>query len=1009
MNRERFQQVETIFQAALKRDPASRASFLDGACLEDDDLRAEVESLLAAHDDAGSFIHTPALDVAAELMADEHSDALINHSIGQYKIIAKIGAGGMGEVYLAQDSKLARKVALKLLPDFFVNDRERLTRFHQEARAASSLNHPNIITIHEIGQVGSAHFIATEFIEGQTLRQVIASGSLKMSEALDVVIQSASALAAAHTAGIVHRDIKPENIMLRPDGYVKVLDFGLAKQSREQAFNTTTDSPTLARVSTNPGVVMGTASYMSPEQARGQRVDARTDVWSLGVVLYEMIAGRLPFEGDNTGDVIAAILDKQAPPLARYAPNTPAELQRIVSKALRKNVDQRYQVIKEMLNDLRELKQELEVQARLAGNLSSVAGRQTNGADAASASAVKLAAATAQEVTVKTGEATARNTSSAEVILSEIKKHKTGTVVVFVLLVIVFAALGIGLYRFVQSKSSQTSQTNQPGAASQTIRITPFPVNGTVGAAGISPDGKYFVYSLVEMGGAGDSLWVKHLPTGSTVQIFPPAKLGYEGFGFTSDSNYFYYTTRINGQYSLNKLPVIGGTAKKLIADFGDASCTISPDGRQVAFIRLDNKEGAFHLVVVNEDGTGERVLLSHRGDEWFQGGIDWSPDGKTIAYILMSEADGGKATVMAVRVEDGSEKAISVGRWRQTSSLLWLPDGSGLVFSGRANRTAPGQIWRVTYPSGEVRKLTNDLNDYSPRNFTADGNTLLAFQSKNDSDIWTMPFAQAGDKPAQITFSKTDEFGAWTPEGKIVFVSTMNDNRSLWIMNADGSDRRQLTSGSDDRYPSVSPDGRHIVFRSLRSGMLNLWRVDIDGSRLQQLSSQSSENNLPCYTPDGKWIVFVSIRSGKGTVCKMPAEGGEAIPLTNKATSWPAPSPDGKLVACADMEAPQGKNRVLILPIEGGELTQVIELPANSTLDIGWTPDGRAITYRSWQDNLSGIWKQPLAGGPPVLLTSWTPQVDRWRQYVLSPDGKQWGITRTGSLRDLVLISDFK
>jgi Tol biopolymer transport system component len=1008
MKPERFQQVETIFQAALERDPESRAVFLDGACLNDDELRSEVESLLAAHDEAGSFIHAPAVEVAAELMAQEQTDSLPNQSLGQYKIISRIGAGGMGEVYLAQDTRLGRKVALKLLPDFFTNDKDRLTRFHREARAASSLNHPNIITIHEIGQVDSTHFIATEFIEGQTLRQVMANKSLKTMEALDVTIQSASALAAAHAAGIVHRDIKPENIMLRPDGYVKVLDFGLAKQSREQAFNTSTDSPTLARVSTNPGVVMGTASYMSPEQARGQRVDARTDVWSLGVVLYEMIAGRVPFEGETTIDVIAAIVERQPAPLARFTSDAPAQLQWIVSKALCKEKDERYQIIKEMLSDLKDLQYELESQARAAGNWQSKENHQTGSATAA-ASVQQIAAATAQDIAVKTDEATARHTSSAEVLLGEIKKHKTSATIIFAILIAAFATLGILLYQFLQGKSSQSSQTNPSGAASQTIKITPFPVNGTVGAAGISPDGKYFVYSLVDEAGAGDSLWVKHLPTGSTVQIFPPAKLGYEVVGFTLDSNYFYYTTRINGKYALNKLPVIGGTPKKLLADFDAPSFAISPDGRQVAFIRLDNKEGAFHLVVVNEDGTGERVLSSHRGDDWFQGGIDWSPDGKTIAYILMSNTGEERATLMAIRVEDGSEKAITTGRWRQTSGLLWLPDGSGLVFSGRANRTAPGQLWRVAYPSGEVRKLTNDLNDYSSRNFTADGNTLLAFQSKNYSDIWTMPFAQAGDKPAQVTFSKTDEFGAWTPDGKIVFVSTVNDNRSLWVMNADGSNRRQLTSGSDDRYPSVSPDGRHIVFRSLRSGLLNLWRVGIDGSHLQQLSSQSSEDNLPCYTPDGKWIVFVSFRPGKGTVCKMPAEGGEAVQLTNKATSWPAPSPDGKLVACTDIEAPPGKHRVLILPIEGGEPTQVIELPGNSNAAIGWTPDGRAITYHSWQDNLSGIWKQPLAGGPPVMLTSWKNQVDKWRQYFLSPDGKQWGLTRTDSFRDLVVISDFK
>src|SRR5262245_18770659 len=265
MKPERWQQVVTIFQAALKREPASRAVFLDGACLADGELRAEVESLLAAHEQAGSFINTPAVEMAAQLLTTDPVDAIAGRSIGPYKIVSRIGAGGMGEVYLAQDGRLGRQVALKLLPEYYTNDKDRLNRFKQEARAVSALNHPNIITIHEIGQTDSTHFIATEYIEGQTLRQAIAQRSLKLTEVLEVAIQAASALAAAHAAGIVHRDIKPENIMLRPDGYVKVLDFGLAKLTEKRALPVGTEASTVAKVSTDPGTVMGTASYMSPE------------------------------------------------------------------------------------------------------------------------------------------------------------------------------------------------------------------------------------------------------------------------------------------------------------------------------------------------------------------------------------------------------------------------------------------------------------------------------------------------------------------------------------------------------------------------------------------------------------------------------------------------------------------------------------------------------------------------------------------------------------------------
>src|SRR2546425_6220406 len=287
--------------------------------------------------------------------------------LGRYEIRAKIGAGGMGEVYLAQDSKLDRKVALKILPTDVATHHDRMHRFEQEAKAASALNHPNIITIFEIEQVDSVNFIATEFIDGQTLRERMRRGPMKLGEVLEVAIQSASALSAAHDAGIVHRDMKPENLMLRRDGIVKVLDFGLAKLTdRPVATSVDTEALTRAQIKTEPGVVMGTAIYMSPEQARGLQLDARTDIFSLGILIYEMVAGRLPFEGTNTNEIMASVLsDKEPQPLTRYSSEAPSELGRIVLKALRKNRDERYQTIKDMLLDLKSLTQELEFERKL--------------------------------------------------------------------------------------------------------------------------------------------------------------------------------------------------------------------------------------------------------------------------------------------------------------------------------------------------------------------------------------------------------------------------------------------------------------------------------------------------------------------------------------------------------------------------------------------------------------------------------------------------------------------
>src|SRR5213080_2895422 len=365
MKAERWKQVNDLFQAAVERAPAERAAFLHEACHGDQGLRHEVESLLTSHERSENFIESPAFEVAPELVTTGRTSALVGKVIGHYRIESLIGVGGMGEVYLAQDERLGRKAALKLLPDSLTTDETQLGRFKNESRSASALNHPNILTVYEIGAEGNVQFIATEFIEGVTLRAALASGRMSAHRALEIAVQVASALAAAHDAGVVHRDIKPENIMLRPDGYAKVLDFGIAKLTEQRRASDDHRVETTTLLQTRPGLVLGTAHYMSPEQARGQKVDARSDIWSLGVVLYEMVAGSPPFRGETPSDCIASILTTEPPPLSGVLANVPLKLESILQKALRKNSDERYQTNKEMLADLRNLKGELETKSSL--------------------------------------------------------------------------------------------------------------------------------------------------------------------------------------------------------------------------------------------------------------------------------------------------------------------------------------------------------------------------------------------------------------------------------------------------------------------------------------------------------------------------------------------------------------------------------------------------------------------------------------------------------------------
>lgn len=368
MTPERWQQIKELFHSALEQEPERRSSFLGEACAGDEELRAEVKSLIAAHQREGDFFDIATARIGAGVAASSRAELNAGQRIGSYNIIGTLGEGGMGRVYLAHDIRLGRKVALKLLPAAFTSDVERVQRFEQEARAASALNHPNILTIHEIGADGKTYYIATEFVQGVTLRTRLKQDKLSLHEVLELIIQLVAALNAAHTAKIVHRDVKPENIMVRDDGYVKILDFGLAKPFTREARPNTDDADSLSKalVNTQPGMVMGTAAYMSPEQARGLETDARTDIWSLGCVLYEMLAGRQPFTGPTNSDVMAAVLHHEPPSLSQFIDDLPPELERIVMKALAKDREERYQTVKDLLIDLRRLKQRMEFEAEMS-------------------------------------------------------------------------------------------------------------------------------------------------------------------------------------------------------------------------------------------------------------------------------------------------------------------------------------------------------------------------------------------------------------------------------------------------------------------------------------------------------------------------------------------------------------------------------------------------------------------------------------------------------------------
>lgn len=930
--------------------------------------------------------------------------------LGRYEIRSLLGVGGMGEVYLAQDSQLRRPVALKVLPPKFTFDEERLRRFKQEALSASALNHPNILTIHEIGSEGDTDFIVTEFIDGISLRELIAKQPMSIRQVLDIGTQIASALAAAHSAGIVHRDIKPENVMVRHDGYVKVLDFGLAKLTELAGVHSDSEAATLQVVQTDPGKVMGTAKYMSPEQARGLEVNEQTDIWSLGVLLYELAAGRVPFEGPSGSDVLASILTTEPVPLQKYAADIPAELQRIVRKALRKDREERYQLAKELALDLKNLRRELDLNAELEISQQPAAPPHEVSGIGASRAGISSSYSTSQTAQVDTR----KTSSTAEYLVAEIKSHPRA--LMFVLGVIGLAALAIVVTVAYRWTARETSSSNA-SSSSRTMKIARLTSSSTADMAAISPDGKYVVHVASE--GGQQSLRVRHVNTNSDVQIVPPSDVQFAGLTFSRDGDFIYYVAadKKSSTSNLYQVPVLGGNARRLFSNVGSA-VTFSPDGQQLAFIRNVPDAGEDALIVSSARGGNERKLTVRKLPNFFRF-VAWSPDGKTIACGAGSFVPSYTTYVVEVALDTGREKQIGTQSWMFMGQLAWIGDGSGLILAASEQESGSfdaQQLWYVSYPKGEARRVTNDLNNYTGVSLTSDSNRLVTVQSETSANVWIVPNGDASRATRTTTAAgkKDGRDGlAFTPDGKIIYASKASGNLDLWIMNSDGTNLRQLTENARiNTHPAVSPDGRYIVFASNRTGTSSIWRTEIDGSDARQLTKGSGED-LPQCSPDGKWVVYTLLGAGKPTLWRVSIDGGAPQELTDKYTAGAALSPDGKSLACIYREEQLNSPlKLAVLPFEGGELTRVFEAslpPAEISLvpPPRWTSDGRALTYVVTSAGVSNIWLQPIDGGDPRQLTKF--DADRIFSFEWSRDGKQLLVARGTVASDVVLISNFR
>jgi serine/threonine protein kinase len=1033
MNHERFKKVEEIYHAVLKIAPEKRDSFLEESCGGDVELRRDVESLISYDNSFDSLIDTPPESLVAEMFSESKNHSIIGNQINQYKIISLLGKGGMGEVYLAFDSKLERKVAVKMLSDEFAENSNRLSRFFQEAKSASALNHPNILTVHEIGEFGGNYFIVTEFITGKTLKRYLADEKPPLRATLEIAEQITSALAAAHEAGIIHRDIKPDNIMVRADGIVKVLDFGLAKLSNSQKtveFNP--EAATRMKEMTAAGMIMGTPQYMSPEQARAQKVDSRTDIFSFGIVLYEMITGQPPFFGVNDLDTIGAILKDEPKPLSEHLPEISSELENLVAKALRKDPEKRYQHIKDLYIDLNDIKNK-----------------------------------------------TAPNTElihKTDPFIAEKTRLTTGGIVnerrfslIHALGFLIFAALIFtAIWWFVPK---------QGGNRMQSILKTEEVANWTSSPGEIysvgsfSPDAKMVAFASTKSG--SQNIWVKQTSSGESVQITKD-EFGNKYPVWSPNGEELAFFSARGNKPGIWRIPILGGSPT-LVATLPDAASLPRSWSKNNSIYFESRNE----LFAIDVNSGAIKQITDFKTKAINAKSISLSRDGQKIAYITVEDKIW---RVWTKDLSSDSPKKL-IESTNEIKNTVWHPDNQRLFYNTKQDETF--QIFVTDANGAPPEKVSSGERDNLVLDVSADGTKILYGSAKEESDLWGINLKEAkeftvasdidselwanvspdgktiayqsiknlsqGNKlfngtiftkptngngqPAQLV--SEGFLPIWSPDGqKIAYMKVVGEKNQIETVQIPGNGKKLLASEvtpitysllpynrTQANNFSWSPDSSKIAYISVKNGLSNIWVVNSDGSDDFQLTENSNADvivNCPLWSADGKKIAFTSrTNSTYGnttyTVWIVDEETKNLNQLTQQSKflrliGW---MPNGKLMLASinssSISTQTTEVLLLDLQIDTGKMREISRLKEAYLYNIYLSNDAKQLAFAAHRDGKDNIWLMSANGSEAKQITNNNDSRLYFSSLAWSPDNSSIFFGKQSRYSLLSMLTNFK